>query len=58
MITYKKQKNRDGTEAPIIARLHEDGRIYFIPLEGSSPDLREYQEWLDAGNEPLPADEL
>lgn len=58
MITYKKLINRDGTESSIISRLHDDGRVYFIPLEGSSQDLREYEEWLAAGNEPLPADEL
>jgi hypothetical protein len=29
----------------------------FIPQDGGNRDYREYLEWLDAGNAPLPADE-
>jgi hypothetical protein len=29
----------------------------FIPQDGANRDYREYLEWLDAGNTPLPADE-
>ena len=58
MITYRLQKNRDGSEAPIICREHDDGRLYFIPLDAPSGDLDEYKAWLAEGNEPLPAHEI
>jgi hypothetical protein len=30
----------------------------FIPFSSDNTDFVEYQKWLDAGNTPLPADEV
>lgn len=41
------------TESPTtILRLSDNT---FIPTDGASPSYREYLEWLEAGNTPLPA---
>ena len=30
----------------------------FVPLDPANTDYQEYLKWLEAGNTPLPADEL
>ena len=44
------------TETGSIKRELENGTTLFLPPENNgTPEWREYQAWLDAGNTPLPA---
>lgn len=54
MIMYKLVKNHDGSEANIIIRILDNAGI---PKDFNNTDFVKYQKWLDAGNNPLPADE-
>jgi hypothetical protein len=40
-------------EAKVIQRLSDNA---FIPMDEANTDFIEYQKWLSAGNEPLPAE--
>lgn len=46
-MTYKLAKNN------LVVRLRDDT---YIPAEPTLIDYQEYQEWVKAGNSPLPAD--
>ena len=56
---YKIKKNQMyGTEVIVIIRENADGSVTsFGEYEGNT-DYQEYLKWLEAGNTPLPADEL
>jgi hypothetical protein len=50
---YKLYKSFDGVEA--IIRLSDNA---CIPFDPDNTDYQAYFEWIDAGNQPLPADEV
>jgi len=41
-----------GKPAPMVRRVSDNA---FIPMDPGNQDYVEYLEWLEAGNEPLPA---
>lgn len=51
-MTYQQIKDYSGNVACIKS---SDG--WFIPINPANTDYQEYLKWLDAGNQPLPADE-
>ena len=51
---YKLYKGQYGEIAAIIKTTNDS----FIPFDPDNTDFVEYQKWLDAGNTPLPADEV
>ena len=50
---YKKVIQPNGQPATCIKRLADNA---FIPFDPANTDYAEYLQWLDEGNEPLPAD--
>ena len=52
---YKKQTI---TKKDIEVGVHRLSDNAFIPFDPDNQDFVEYQKWLDAGNTPLPADEI
>lgn len=51
---YKQYKDPNGNLANGIIRISDNA---IIPFDEANTDYQEYLKWLDAGNEPLPADE-
>ena len=51
---YKLNKNIFSGEPNSIIRIYDNT---FIPLDPANTDYQEYLKWIEAGNEPLPADE-
>lgn len=52
---YKLIKNPITNEIKIVQRVSDNA---FIPFDQENIDYQEYLKWLDAGNTPLPADEV
>lgn len=54
---YKLLKNDSmtGKEANCVFQLETNT---FIPFDPANTDYQEYLKWLEAGNTPLPADEV
>lgn len=54
---YKRVNDDDGNVNNDVIKLTDDnGHIYFIPNDSTNIEWIAYQEWLDLGNEPEPAD--
>jgi len=51
---YKLGKN-DQNEVTIIIRTSDSAGI---PLDEANTDYQQYLAWIEAGNQPLPADEV
>ena len=51
---YKLNKDWQGIECSV-TRISDNTSI---PMNPDNTDFVEYQKWLDAGNTPLPADEV
>ena len=51
---YKQVANTIVCTQQTIKRLADNA---FIPFDPANTDYQEYLAWLEAGNEPLPADE-
>jgi hypothetical protein len=51
---YQLQPDTTFGPAQCIKRLSDNA---FIPFDPANTDYAEYLEWLEAGNEPLPANE-
>jgi hypothetical protein len=52
---YKLQTLLYGeTQPSVVIRLADSAAI---PLDPANTDYQEYLEWLEAGNEPIPADQ-
>jgi hypothetical protein len=47
--------NDDAGDLIAIKRIDAEGD-HFIPLDDGNRDYQAYQAWVDAGNEPLPAE--
>ena len=52
---YKKYKNLDGLVVDNAIIRTTDNAC--IPFDPANTDYQQYLAWLEAGNEPLPADE-
>lgn len=50
---YQLQPDTPMGAATCVKRLVDNA---FIPFDNQNTDFQEYQRWLAAGNEPLPAD--
>jgi hypothetical protein len=50
---YKFQNDADGNTCAVTIV----GQNISIPMDESNTDYQEYLEWLEAGNEPIPADQ-
>lgn len=55
-MTYKQVKNEQGQVRNDQIQRIADGAC--IPFDEANTDYQEYKRWLDAGNTPLPADEV
>ena len=56
MVTYKLNLHPLSQEVIGVCKIEGD-RQFGIPFDPANTDYQEYLEWLDEGNEPLPADE-
>jgi len=54
---YKLIKNIDGGESTAVMRFNANGSVSSIPFAPDNSDYQEYLKWVEAGNEPEPADE-
>jgi len=52
---YKLIKNTLTNKINIVQRLSDNA---FIPFDLANTDYQEYLKWLEAGNTPLPVDEI
>ena len=53
---YQQYKNLDNTVCNTgIKRIADNA---FIPFDPANTDYQEYLKWVEAGNTPLPADEV
>ncbi len=52
---YQLQPDYLGQPAQCIKRIADNA---FIPFDDANTDFAEYKKWLEAGNTPLPADEV
>jgi hypothetical protein len=52
---YKLYKLPDGTYPKIVLRVADNA---FIPFDLANGEYQQYLAWLEAGNQPLPADEV
>jgi hypothetical protein len=55
MTTYKLSKNFVGND--IVLKLNADGSGASFQKDEANTDYQEYLRWLEAGNQPLPAEE-
>ncbi len=53
---YRKYLNLDGSENNNSIHRVSDGAS--IPFDPANTDYQEYLKWVEAGNTPLPADEV
>jgi hypothetical protein len=51
---YRLVKNQVTNDVTSVNRIEDNA---FIPLDPANTDYQAYLEWLEEGNEPLPADE-
>jgi len=51
---YKLIKDSLTNKIVVVHRVEDDA---FIPFDPANTDYQQYLAWLEAGNEPLPADE-
>jgi hypothetical protein len=51
-MTYRRTKNRDGSDSDVIQRVNDDGSISFIPNDPANVDWVAYQAWIAEGNTP------
>ena len=51
---YKLIKNQIKGDVTSVQRLFDNA---FIPFDLANTDYQQYLAWIEAGNEPLPADE-
>ena len=52
---YKLIKNQITGQITVVQRLSDNA---FIPFDPANTDYQEYLKWLEAGNVPLPPDEV
>lgn len=52
---YKLIRNTITGEVNLVQRLSDNA---FIPFDQANTDYQQYLAWIEAGNEPLPADEV
>jgi hypothetical protein len=58
MITYKLNKGFDGGVTGSVNRYDSESTLVLsIPFAPDNTDYQEYLKWVEAGNEPEPADE-
>jgi hypothetical protein len=55
LIMYKIVNTLNGQSANCIKRIADNA---FIPFDPDNTDYQEYLKWVEAGNTPLPADEV
>jgi len=51
---YKLIKSLVTNDIKVVRRLSDNA---FIPFDPANTDYQEYLKWLEAGNQPLPAEE-
>jgi hypothetical protein len=51
---YKLNKNEITGKTDVVIRLEDN---IYIPMVADNTDYQAYLRWLEAGNQPLPADE-
>ena len=52
-----KLKAYQGIDCAVIKK-DENGQSWGIPFDPANTDYQEYLKWVEAGNTPLPADEV
>ena len=57
MINYKLFKRNSTAEVSMVHKLVDGVNVMQIPMVIGNVDYDEYLEWLEEGNEPLPADD-
>ena len=54
-MNYQLMRSLMSQELVCVVKLAE-GKSHYIPFDNANSDYQEYLEWLEDGNEPLPAD--
>jgi hypothetical protein len=49
---------KNNTEPKAVNRLNDDGSISSIPFDPANTDYQQYLKWVEAGNQPEPAEEV
>ena len=55
MTKYEIVTAEDGVKS--LKKTTEDGTVWWLPFDPANTDYQAYLAWVEAGNQPLPAEE-